>query len=84
MTSEGTAFIRQMVDDEMDELEKEEAQSMDQKARQHVQTRFLITRHLRDYLDLFIVLKLQLGLLAGSGAGQEVCYLPQRLQAEGD
>jgi len=34
----------------------EEAQLMGQKAREHVRTHFLSTRHLKDYLDLFTTL----------------------------
>jgi trehalose synthase len=33
------------------------AQAMGEKAREHVRTNFLSTRHLRDYLDLFAVMK---------------------------
>jgi trehalose synthase len=35
----------------------EEAQAMGHKAREHVRTHFLSTRHLRDYLELFTALK---------------------------
>jgi trehalose synthase len=35
----------------------EEAQAMGRKAREHVRTHFLSTRHLRDYVELFTALK---------------------------